>query len=143
MITHITFKTPVWDTMVMLFIGEWKEVQGYINKKLDYELEDFTNLNDLIPKHCRGTHFELKINDKYPRQTKHCIWLKRFEGTIEDFSILNHELMHCVIGALGFAGMELTPESEEAYAYTYDHLTVVVYTELEKRKLCTFRRVKK
>lgn len=143
MITHISLKTPVWDTLVMIFIGDWKEVQTYINKNIDYELEEFTNLNDLVPRRCRGTSFELKINDHNERLTKHCMWLKQFNGTIEDFSILNHEMLHCVISALGFAGMELTDESEEAYAYTYDHLAVQIYKELEKRKLCSFRKEKK
>jgi len=143
MVTHITFKVPVWDTLVYVFIGDWKDVQRYINKNLDYELEEFTNLNDLVPNRVRGTSFALKINDHHARQTKHCIYLKQFDGSVEDFSILNHEMFHCVIGALGFAGMELTTEREEAYTYTFDHLTVSIYSELEKRKLCSFKKAKK
>ena len=141
MVHFFAFKVPVYDTRVRIFIGDGsddshKKVKSWINKNLDYKLEEYTNLDDLVPEHCFGTAFELKIKDKEARETKHCIYLADFDGSIGDFSILNHEMYHLTNQALRFAGITANEESEEAFTYFYDYITEVIYGLLEKKKLC-------
>ena len=137
----IAFMVPVWETRVRIFIGDGSEdahlkVQKWINTNLEYKMEEFTNLDDLIAERCQGMAFQLKINDTERRQMKHCIYLKGFNGSAHAFSILNHEMYHLVNQALSYAGVIGSDEAEEAFTYMYDYITELLYTELVHLGLC-------
>ena len=45
------------------------------------------------------------------------VWLEHYKGSAQDTNILIHEVFHLVHAVLGQAGLRLTDDSEEAYAY--------------------------
>lgn len=50
-----------------------------------------------------------------------------------DCKIINHELFHVVACVLQWAGLSLSDETEEAYAYEMQYLTEVFYKHLKPK----------
>ena len=55
------------------------------------------------------------------------VWIPKMDGSPEDISILNHELLHANISILTWAGLSLSDSTEEVYAYNYQYLTKQFY----------------
>lgn len=51
------------------------------------------------------------------------IWLRKFNFSALDISVLVHELLHAVHYIMRFASIELCQESEEAFTYLLGYLT--------------------
>jgi len=58
------------------------------------------------------------------------IWMQNPIRTLEDLSILNHEIFHCVVRILRDCGIDLNVSTEEAYAYLTDYLCLKIYKKL-------------
>jgi len=56
------------------------------------------------------------------------IWL----SDAEDKGVVAHELLHAMLYKLHWAGMELTSETEEAFAYELQYLTNQFYNQINK-----------
>lgn len=54
------------------------------------------------------------------------LWLKRFDGSRHSYAILQHEVFHIVYAILDFSGIKLTVDSEEAFAYLIQDLTLQI-----------------
>ena len=67
------------------------------------------------------------INDGKPP----IIWLPHMDGSPEDISIANHELLHINFSILNWAGVYLCDSSEEAYTYNYQFLTKQFYGKVK------------
>lgn len=57
---------------------------------------------------------------------------KNLPKTVRDYGVLQHEIFHAVVFILERVGMKLTPESDEAYAYMIEYLTVQIFKNLSK-----------
>lgn len=73
----------------------------------------------------RGVTFP--INDGRPP----IIWLPTMDGSVEDISIANHELLHANFSILSWAGVYLSDSTEEVYTYNYQFLTKQFYDKLK------------
>ena len=73
----------------------------------------------------RGITFP--INDGKPP----IIWIPHMDGSPEDISILNHELLHANFSILSWAGVYLSDSTEEVYAYNYQFLTKQFYVQFK------------
>lgn len=56
--------------------------------------------------------------------------LTRYPKTNADYGVLAHEIFHAVSMAMRYVGMELIPESEEAYSHLMEYLTKEIYDNL-------------
>jgi hypothetical protein len=137
------FSESLLRTYVTVIIGEQLPCRLHILKKFkDIEEEDKIDLLDpssatgLIGDNDAGSSFNLRYKHKGKPATENFIWLRNFQGSIADFDILNHELLHLIHKLLSQRGFNYSDDSEEAYAYTMGYYTTVVYTWLEKAKLC-------
>jgi hypothetical protein len=63
------------------------------------------------------------INDGKPP----IIWIPHMDWSVEDISIMNHELLHANFSILAWANVPLCDSSEEAYTYNYQFLTKQFY----------------
>lgn len=54
------------------------------------------------------------------------------------YSVLQHEIFHAVSFTLRSVGINLTEDTEEAYAYLIDYLTKQCYTKLKFNEICSF-----
>lgn len=98
-------------------------------------------------------HFDIEVDDMltdagvfFAHQTEHgtlaIIGLSDpFNGAPDNYSILSHELLHCVFHMLKDRGIPYSSKSEETYTYVHSFLLSTLATEmlkveekLEKRK---------
>lgn len=56
------------------------------------------------------------------------LWLRDYPRTPHDFGVLAHETFHLADMILRNVGMTLSDDSDEAWAYLIDYLTVRIYT---------------
>jgi hypothetical protein len=59
------------------------------------------------------------------------MWLPSIPVTPEETAIANHELMHLTVNIMNWAGVPLTEESEEAYAYELQYLSNQFYQKIK------------
>jgi hypothetical protein len=59
------------------------------------------------------------------------IWIPHMDGSPEDISILNHELIHANFSILSWAGLSLSDSTEEVYAYNYQFLIKKFYEHIK------------
>jgi hypothetical protein len=87
----------------------------YVKENLDStaKSEDFNS---------RGTTFT-SIGGKSP-----IIWMPN----TNDISIINHELLHVTINIMAWAGVPLTEDTEEVYAYELQYLSKHFYDHINK-----------
>ena len=57
--------------------------------------------------------------------------LNYYPSTAKDFGLVQHEIFHCVEFILGSVGMNLTADSDEAYAYLIQFITEKIYELLK------------
>lgn len=69
----------------------------------------------------RGVTFTIN-NGKPP-----IVWLPQMDGSPEDISILNHELLHANFSILAWAGVSLNDSTEEVYTYNYQFIIKQFY----------------
>ena len=60
------------------------------------------------------------------------LYLRKTSLTPQSASIISHELFHTTYSILNFVGVQLAPQSEEAFAYLQGFLTKKVYKALKK-----------
>jgi hypothetical protein len=58
------------------------------------------------------------------------IRLRRWDGSIKRHGFLTHEIFHAVTMLFELIGMTLSEDSDEAYAYAIEQLTVKILTQL-------------
>jgi hypothetical protein len=56
-----------------------------------------------------------------------CCWTRDYPKTPAHFGFLAHEIFHTVDITLHYAGLKLTAESDEAWAYFVGWLTTRIY----------------
>lgn len=57
------------------------------------------------------------------------VWCQHFPTTSHQFAVLQHELFHAATMVLHYAGLTLSEESDEAWAYFIEYITKVTYAE--------------
>lgn len=87
--------------VIVLHGGTQKEFKAFVLKEYGEHIDDAP--------YAQGQCF-LDLDKGLPPT----LWVER----LEDTSTLVHELQHVVFRLLGFRGMGLAPNSEEAYTYT-------------------------
>lgn len=58
---------------------------------------------------------------------RYIIYMTKFPSTSDEKSTLAHEVFHAVYAVLEHAGIRLTYESEETFAYLTSHITKQIY----------------
>ena len=95
------------------------------NKALKYVQENNDTSAKISDFEARGLTYP--INDGKPP----IIWIPHMDGSAEDISIVNHELLHANFSILNWAGVYLCDSSEEAYTYNYQFLTKQFYGKIK------------
>lgn len=57
----------------------------------------------------------------YGKERDGYIWIEEFDNTIEDIGLLSHEILHFTFHSLGNIGLDVSPESDEAYTYFFQY----------------------
>jgi hypothetical protein len=94
-------------------------------KALKYVQENNDPSASLVDFEARAVTFQ--INDGKPP----IIWIPHMDGSAEDISIINHELLHANFSILAWAGVSLSDSSEEAFTYNYQFLTKQFYGKIK------------
>ena len=94
-------------------------------KALKYVQENNDSSASLSDFEARAVTFQ--INDGKPP----IIWIPHMDGSADDISIINHELLHANFSILAWAGVSLCDSSEEAYTYNYQFLTKQFYGKIK------------
>lgn len=115
----IEIEGNTFDMPVMVIISE------DIFKALKYVKENNDSTAQIEDFDARGVTFP--INDGKPP----IIWIPHMDGSPEDISILNHELLHANFSILSWAGVYLSDSTEEVYAYNYQFLTKQFYGKIK------------
>lgn len=58
------------------------------------------------------------------------IWIRKFDNSAEDISVLNHEMLHATFGILLDRGLVASSDSEEAFTYLLQYISLQFYTNL-------------
>lgn len=58
------------------------------------------------------------------------IWIRKFDNSAEDISILNHEILHATFAILLDRGLVASIDSEEAFTYLLQYISLQFYTNL-------------
>jgi hypothetical protein len=64
--------------------------------------------------------------------TTFVIWLPI--NSVEDTSIVHHELLHLTYSMLHAVGIELSPETEEVYTYQLQYLSKQFYNQIKPKQ---------
>ena len=75
---------------------------------------------------CKGHGLTLRLENK-----SFVLWLKKFPNTPDGFGFLAHEIFHTADLMLRSAGMELSSDSDEAWAYQIGWLTNIIYRKFK------------
>jgi hypothetical protein len=94
-------------------------------KALEYVRDNNDTSARLLDFEARAVTFP--INDGKPP----IIWIPHMDGSPEDISIINHELLHANFSILAWAGVSLSDSSEEAFTYNYQFLTKQFYGKIK------------
>jgi hypothetical protein len=109
-----TFDMPV----VVLITEDTLRALEYVQQNYDTSV----NITDFD---ARGVTFPIKDGNQP------IIWIPHMDGSAEDISIINHELLHANFSILNWAGVSLCDSSEEAYTYNYQFLTKQFYGKIK------------
>lgn len=58
--------------------------------------------------------------------------IRLYEDPLENPGTLNHEVIHAVWGICRTAGIPLSDDTEEVYAYLHDYITSEIYKQYKK-----------
>lgn len=58
------------------------------------------------------------------------IWIRKFNNSAEDISVLNHEILHATFCILLDRGLTVSIDSEEAFTYLLQYISLQFYTNL-------------
>lgn len=86
----------------------------YVNEKLEMERFSSLDFESLGKVFFRGGYCPV-------------LWLPKYPTTHGEIGTLNHELLHIVIEVMGWAGISLSPSSEEAFTHLMKYVTVQFY----------------
>ena len=107
--TFYAYESVFGTQIVLCFEGSLKEALDHA----EAFFEDGRRYYDELP--------EVQPNDRgvmYHLEDKFClVWLREKPVQASTVGVLVHELGHCVHKMLGRLGMDLSPESDEAYCY--------------------------
>lgn len=131
-VRKLIVKEPVFRTTLFLFIGSPEEVRAYLKKKWQSHIDDDDDLTDCVMGEAWGTSFSLSKDEGQPERL--CIWLQKFDGTVDDLAILQHELLHWILKAMNDSGVFLHTKSEEVFTYMTEYYTRELYKALIKKK---------
>ena len=115
----ITIEPSTFDMPVLVVITE------DISKALKFVKENNDSTAKIEDFEARAITFP--INDGKPP----VIWIPHMDGSPEDISIINHELLHANFSILSWAGVSLSDSSEEAFTYNYQFLTKQFYGKIK------------
>lgn len=99
--------------------------------------EDRTNLykklKNKIPQESIDSMKELKYSNG--KSLMHdtgqmVLWLKEKPNTIKGLATLNHEIFHCVCFLMERIGVVYSNDSDEAFAYLIEYVSVQIYSKL-------------
>lgn len=115
-------KRETFDFDVLVCLGtERKDIINFANKRFK---SAFTS-DDLEKLEMRGCGLTVQLYSK-----AFVLWLKKFPTTLKDFGYLTHEIFHTSDLMLRQAGMVLSDDSDEAWAYQIGWLTKKIYEVL-------------
>lgn len=62
------------------------------------------------------------------------LWIPSIPKNTEDYSILNHEIFHLSSAILRWAGIRLSEDTDELYAYMIQYYSKTIFEEIEEIK---------
>jgi hypothetical protein len=120
-----TIHDLTWGVGVTFLIGyNSKYVERYLTKAMGSAPEDVKGIDQPS---CTGRTY-------WRNSTTFFIYLKHWPTKAWHYGILQHELFHVVDQSLRAKGIKLSDDSDEAYAYFTQHLTMMTYQKLWKAK---------
>ncbi|HQV54299.1 MAG TPA: hypothetical protein PLX17_02240 [Chitinophagaceae bacterium] len=109
---------------VMVSFGETNEEIDKHFKKYNLSADDIS-MATITSKTVQGRTVMFSTNQTLIR-------LVKFTGTPKDYGNLQHEIFHAVTFVMDRIGMKLVvEESDEAYSYLIDYLTVEIYKKIK------------
>lgn len=106
----------IFDIDTYIMIGkDTAKARDFVNRSFGKETASSVDFQN------RGMTF---YEEGYPIVT----WLPAIPRTIEEQAIMNHEIFHIVSSLLRWAGVSLSEETEEVYAYTYQYYSGAIYS---------------
>jgi hypothetical protein len=115
----ITIEPSTFDMPVFVIITE------DTSKALEFVKNNNNNSATIEDFDARAITFPIN-NGKPP-----IIWIPHMDGSAEDISIINHELLHANFSILDWAGVSLSDSSEEAFTYNYQFITKQFYGKIK------------
>lgn len=94
--------------------------------------------DDLVQYLCKKHKAKINLDNKDSNGTyfrvfdSNYIWLESFDWSIGDQGILHHEIFHCTSYILRNLGMDLSNDSDEAFAYYHQMLTMETLNALKE-----------
>lgn len=94
-----------------------------------------------------GKYYSVEETQNGRMEIHRFVWIRLYKWKVEHMAMLVHELQHFCFRVMRDIGMVLSPESEEAYTWYLQHLTVESFWALSynhpnrkrKRKLAASR----
>lgn len=113
------FHDPVYNfTVHLLWESDGPQSAAYMRTNFPEVEVDKTDEDD----EWGGRHMMLEFSRAGKNHEIHLVMLREFQGTIEDISVLAHELLHATHDVLYSRGLRLTDDTVEAFAYLHDSL---------------------
>ena len=122
MIKNLTI--PIYDRTVIFHCGERDELENHLarhfkNKALAHDVAD----------HVSWENLGCVVGS--PEINEIVIHLHKIPDDCEMSGVLAHEIFHAAVNVASTAGIKLTDESDEVYAYIVGYITKMIYKELE------------
>lgn len=111
-------ETFPYDVIVCLGVTR-EDILVYVKKRFT---DDALSLNDLEGLQMRGHGRTLRLDNK-----AYILWTKNYPETPEQFAWLAHEIFHTCDLMLRSAGVTLSDDSDEVWAYQIDWMTRHIY----------------
>lgn len=61
------------------------------------------------------------------------LWIPKVPSNTEEYAILSHEIFHTISMVLRWAGVSLSEDTDEVYAYMVQYYTLSIFNEMFKK----------
>lgn len=121
---HTLINIELYDQDLLVHFGDKEDLKDYLVQELEVSEEKASQAVSTISPSSIGKTIIDYDNGIY------FIWLKELPITDYNFGVLVHEIAHAAIGILNSKGMRLTHDSEEAYTYLMQYITIQIFEDL-------------
>lgn len=110
-----THGSDQWNAKIILYIGDFSEMNAFLLKKFRYEDNSHTQNPNFS-----GEAFTIINYDQ--SVVAHVIWMPEFSFKTQDYVTLTHEVIHTAARILDDRGVVYNDPAKEALTYTVDNI---------------------